>query len=70
MISQNILQQLRYRVEGIAVLYTGDGDTDYDYGAFTTAPSWMKSQEQLAFAGTSAALVRSSARAQATGLQA
>ena len=50
LLSQNVLQQLRHLVEGIAVrLHTADGTVEYDYGAITAGLAWLKGKGQLAF---------------------
>jgi hypothetical protein len=50
LLSQNLLQQLRHLVEGVAVrIHTGAGEAEYDYGAITAGLSWIKGKGQFAF---------------------
>ncbi len=50
LLSQNVLQQLRHLVEGVAVrIHTADGETEYDWDAITAGLSWIKGKGQFAF---------------------
>ncbi|WP_243073671.1 ATP-dependent RecD-like DNA helicase [Microbacterium sp. SS28] len=50
LLAQNVLQQLRHLVEGVAVrLQSGNGTTNYDYAAITAGLAWLKGKGQLAF---------------------
>lgn len=50
LLSQNILQQLRHLVEGVAVLaHTSDPEQEFDYAAITAGMTWVRTQGRLSF---------------------